>query len=1158
MGKSIKKVVRQLKEEASKIVNPYFSSKMRNSSYYHEVVLYALIDAAVCYFEKNKDELKLKYHESCALKKVTLARQSYEFYILGNLQQDQSREIQHIVWLGKRLSHILKTMYKDESPFFQFFSWIRGLGFFYNVFLEILHISNHFRIERIRTDENVSDITRKRLKGARKQVLNVIEASRRKRGLLKKDTKPQNIITPQLTQVIQNDKDIASLLQGIKKTLHMSAQEIERFCLEFSRKPPDRHRALLNQIDLETKGPKGESWLHVAAAKGHITLLQALLDAGCYHIDVVDDMGDTPLHKAVLGNQFDIVKKLVKRGADVNKNNGAGQSSLKLANGESVHSDIQNCLLQAACNSKTSTASGGMKGVATTSLSRELENTHIRMQRALDEFGSCALPDIWADENDMLRYIRGMTQLEKGNSQVSVADSIWDLKATSESTCKYFCGLAFPLKVFIEDFLCVDTKTVFLLPLKLLGSHFCGFLIHKHIRSNQIQLELTYINPQTDRRHLKSQAGEDDKAIEDINKQLIEVKQFLKTISKKVPGRSYIDEISKGKLTANIVKALKQHENAGIIWGTIVNQSCGQQHNGNDCGYIVAETLVNLALEQPLKIGSYEEDPEKNIQAIAKVRDAFVTSDIMGKTKEQREDSIKRQYIERLARAISMNEDYAKPLRQWIKNCNFVDAIETYQLHAIIFSGLKDTVDEVERILFGKRVSTSVHAMLEDRVISILTVRIKLYAKDTELSAKDYKLFCDSLLEPYSPPVGDVIFRCHLKLQSKSVGTKGVGKGKEPEGQNRKYDDCDINNLMNVMAQRAQRALSIAWQGKEFLIGAVIKPDMHIYIAKTSAIDSRGLSSPVNYFFDKEKRREDAGIELLKKIKPQFKLLKKYDNDLKKLREEIKKIILPLLKENEPDEGAIDFAMERIQKANDQTTFDRKIKKMEAKHRSIDVFDELMALLDTKDTKDTKGKKAKGVAKIKRVAKIVFPYNISQHHWLAGEINIRRQGNKYIVDVYSHDPFGGGKMKKENFRDLRLTIEKRIKEESFHKDVTVEVNNKQSPYTKRRQGRGDRTSCGVIVVEDMLKIIKGETLDRKQPYPFGAMAIRKRHIKVMQKFYSSDNPTLVTFLSKNKHTVGVKFGSCPPSKSDFGKKSDPSLSGSDSQQNNDHQYSVSC
>ncbi|MBL8677383.1 MAG: hypothetical protein JNJ47_08245 [Alphaproteobacteria bacterium] len=62
-------------------------------------------------------------------------------------------------------------------------------------------------------------------------------------------------------------------------------------------------------------------------------------------------------------------------------------------------------------------------------------------------------------------------------------------------------------------------------------------------------------------------------------------------------------------------------------------------------------------------------------------------------------------------------------------------------------------------------------------------------------------------------------------------------------------------------------------------------------------------------------------------------------------------------------------------------------------------------------------------------AKILFPYNITQFHWLTGEIRFhRREGDQYEIEVYAHDPYGGGQIEATIHKELQAVVKKRIQE----------------------------------------------------------------------------------------------------------------------------------
>jgi hypothetical protein len=167
-----------------------------------------------------------------------------------------------------------------------------------------------------------------------------------------------------------------------------------------------------------------------------------------------------------------------------------------------------------------------------------------------------------------------------------------------------------------------------------------------------------------------------------------------------------------------------------------------------------------------------------------------------------------------------------------------------------------------------------------------------------------------------------------------------------------------------------------------------------------------------------------------------------------------------------------------------------------------DVFDEIMPILTTKDTADVK---------------ILFPYNISNTHWLVGEIILHKEGRKYSVEVYTHDPYGGGEMQYDKFVKVTNAIFKRIWD--FDKEATITSSKpKISPYNCRQVDR-DTVSCGVIVANDLIKRIKGETLDIAEPYLPDTVELRSGHIDTIRRYLPDGDRTREIFITRNTSEV---------------------------------------
>jgi ankyrin repeat protein len=86
-----------------------------------------------------------------------------------------------------------------------------------------------------------------------------------------------------------------------------------------------KDKALLNARDKDGSTP-----LHCAAWKGHVAVVEVLLDAGANINDVNTNThwGTTPLHAAAHGNQKDVAAVLIARGANLRAKNLNGRTPL--------------------------------------------------------------------------------------------------------------------------------------------------------------------------------------------------------------------------------------------------------------------------------------------------------------------------------------------------------------------------------------------------------------------------------------------------------------------------------------------------------------------------------------------------------------------------------------------------------------------------------------------------------------------------------------------------------------------------------------------------------------------------------------------------------------------------------------------------------------
>jgi tetratricopeptide (TPR) repeat protein len=165
-----------------------------------------------------------------------------------------------------------------------------------------------------------------------------------------------------------------------------------------------------------------------------------------------------------------------------------------------------------------------------------------------------------------------------------------------------------------------------------------------------------------------------------------------------------------------------------------------------------------------------------------------------------------------------------------------------------------------------------------------------------------------------------------------------------------------------------------------------------------------------------------------------------------------------------------------------------------------DVFDELMPVM-----------LSEGICK----AKILFPYNIINIHWLTGEVVIDKKGGNVTIEIYTHNPYGGGKLSQENFAVLNTALHKRIEESGLR---VISITTPPSPFTNARQTIADDTSCGIIVADELVKRITDSNLNISSPYPQGAEQLRLSQLTFLQEQLGEENLDYQLF--KQQITLG--------------------------------------
>uniref|UniRef100_A0A8D1D4E2 Ankyrin repeat domain 6 n=1 Tax=Sus scrofa TaxID=9823 RepID=A0A8D1D4E2_PIG len=109
-----------------------------------------------------------------------------------------------------------------------------------------------------------------------------------------------------------------------------------------------------NVVQLINKGAKvavtkhGRTALHLAANKGHLSVVQILLKAGC-DLDVQDDGDQTALHRATVVGNTEVIAALIQEGCALDRQDKAGDTALHIAAALN-HKKVVKILLEAGAD----------------------------------------------------------------------------------------------------------------------------------------------------------------------------------------------------------------------------------------------------------------------------------------------------------------------------------------------------------------------------------------------------------------------------------------------------------------------------------------------------------------------------------------------------------------------------------------------------------------------------------------------------------------------------------------------------------------------------------------------------------------------------------------------------------------------------------------
>lgn len=312
------------------------------------------------------------------------------------------------------------------------------------------------------------------------------------------------------------------------------------------------------------------------------------------------------------------------------------------------------------------------------------------------------------------------------------------------------------------------------------------------------------------------------------------------------------------------------------------------------------------------------------------------------------------------------------------------------------------------------------------------------------------------------------------------------------------YGDELITALLNL---RIQHELDGFRENHNYLLNDCYNGYL---VAVTPAVDTQSSSTSPTYFLDKSTWEDD----FLKKF-TQLVNNKQWNNmnELQAALDEIggesrmesvySELLAREVNLTNYQQARQDFTKLHFTEVN--TKLRAFYEKVKATRKYSDVFDELQVFMRSNENYK---------------AKILFPFNRTNTHWLTGEIIIHKSGLDYQISVYAHDPVGGGRMSAENQQLLETTIRRKIAE--WHDTPDIKIEFSPSPYKTRQQ---DDNSCGVITVEDMIKRIRNESPDVNGLYPAQTDVLRQRHLDLVKAYLSPADPIRQRFEAMSESEI---------------------------------------
>jgi ankyrin repeat protein len=137
--------------------------------------------------------------------------------------------------------------------------------------------------------------------------------------------------------------------------------------------------------DVRKSNGIGQTPLHLASSKGHLEIVQALLEAGAgADVRKGDKVGDSPISRACKGKHFEVFRALVEAGGDVNKLDSRGKTALHSASYHGLTEGVRYLCVERGDVNKSTTDGHGHTPLTLASVNGEVEAARVLLEAGAD------------------------------------------------------------------------------------------------------------------------------------------------------------------------------------------------------------------------------------------------------------------------------------------------------------------------------------------------------------------------------------------------------------------------------------------------------------------------------------------------------------------------------------------------------------------------------------------------------------------------------------------------------------------------------------------------------------------------------------------------------------------------------------------------------